>query len=60
MLLFQELKEGATLTPGDHKQFDLQAPEGTASNQDGIWAIVTQGETPQDAGTDKENRPGHR
>ena len=35
-LLFQELKAQLTLTPGDHKQFELCASEETVSNQDDI------------------------
>ena len=34
--LFQELKVGPTLTPGDHKEFHLCASGGLQAIQDGI------------------------
>ena len=33
-----------TLTPGDHRKFHLGSSGGLQAIQDGIWAIVLQGE----------------
>ena len=52
----QELKVWPTLSPGDHKQFHLCASGGLQAIQDGIWAIVLQGEMTNSQDTAKDHR----
>ena len=50
--MVSETEDAAPLTPGDHKRFDLCAPEETLSNGGGVPATVFQEGTVR--------HPGHR
>ena len=63
---YEGMKVWPTQTPGDQKQFHLCAPGGLQAIQDGILAIVLQGETTTGRmqlkattrGSAKDHRPG--
>ena len=56
--LFQELKVGPTLTPGDQEQLHLWA-SGLQVIQDDIRALVLRGELTTAQDTAKDHRLGH-